>query len=168
MDKPIGISSNSALQKVRKVFKNCKAGYVGTLDPLASGFLPIALGDATKTIKYLESKFKEYIFEVNWGIKTNSGDIEGQVENTCKLYPTETMIKTTTTKFIGQHFQDPQKFSSKKVNGVRAYELARRNAKFELKKKKVSILDFELITTLSKQKSKFYVKCSAGTYVRSL
>ena len=85
------------------------------LDPLASGFLPIALGDATKTIKYLESKFKEYIFEVNWGIKTNSGDIEGTVENTCNLYPTETTIKTTTTKFKGDYFQEPQKFSSKKI-----------------------------------------------------
>ena len=72
LDKPIGLSSNLALQKVRKIFNFCKAGYVGTLDPLASGFLPIALGDATKTIKYLESKNKEYVFEVQWGVKTNS------------------------------------------------------------------------------------------------
>ena len=80
LDKPIGISSNSVLQKVRKIFNYCKAGYVGTLDPLASGFLPIALGDATKTIRYLENKNKEYVFEVEWGIKTNTGDIEGRIE----------------------------------------------------------------------------------------
>ncbi len=168
LDKPIGISSNSALQKVRKIFNFCKAGYVGTLDPLASGFLPIALGDATKTIKFLENKSKEYVFEVQWGIKTNSGDIEGTVEKTSNLYPTENTIKKTLSKFKGDYFQEPQKFSSKKINGIRAYKLARSNTEFKLKKKKISILDLNIISTLSKQKSKFYVKCSSGTYVRSL
>ena len=87
LDKPIGISSNAVLQKVRKIFGYCKAGYVGTLDPLASGFLPIALGDATKTIRYLENISKEYIFEVEWGVKTNTADIEGILEKTCEIYP---------------------------------------------------------------------------------
>ena len=82
LDKPIGISSNAALQQIRKIFNFCKGGYVGTLDPLASGFLPIALGDATKTIKYLENKTKEYVFEVEWGVKTNSADVEGKIEKT--------------------------------------------------------------------------------------
>ena len=168
LDKPIGISSNSVLQKVRKIFNYCKAGYVGTLDPLASGFLPIALGDATKTIRYLENKNKEYVFEVEWGIKTNTGDIEGRVEKIRKTYPSKQMIKKTILGFKGDYFQEPQKFSSKKINGVRAYKLARNNTNFKLKKKKVTIFDLNLISSLSKQRSSFYVKCSSGTYVRSL
>ena len=168
LDKPIGISSNSVLQKIRKIFNYCKAGYVGTLDPLASGFLPIALGDATKTIRYLENKNKEYVFEVEWGIKTNTGDIEGKIEKISKTYPSEQMIKKTILGFKGDYFQEPQKFSSKKINGVRAYKLARNNTNFKLKKKKVTIFDLNLISSLSKQRSSFYVKCSSGTYVRSL
>ena len=168
LDKPIGISSNSALQKVRKIFNYCKAGYVGTLDPLASGFLPIALGDATKTISYLENKNKEYVFEVEWGIKTNTGDMEGRIEKISKTYPSEQIIKKTILGFKGDYFQEPQKFSSKKINGVRAYKLARNNTNFKLKKKKVTIFDLNLISSLSKQRSSFYVKCSSGTYVRSL
>ena len=168
LDKPIGISSNSVLQKVRKIFNYCKAGYVGTLDPLASGFLPIALGDATKTIRYLENKNKEYVFEVEWGIKTNTGDIEGRVEKIRKTYPSKQMIKKTILGFKGDYFQEPQKFSSKKINGVRAYKLARNNTNFKLKKKRVTIFDLNLTSSLSKQRSSFYVKCSSGTYVRSL
>ena len=87
MDKPIGISSNAVLQKKLERFSIfAKFGYVGTLDPLASGFLPIALGDATKTIKYLENKNKEYVFEVEWGVKTNSADVEGKIEKTIKIF----------------------------------------------------------------------------------
>lgn len=168
LDKPIGISSNAVLQKVRKIFGYCKAGYVGTLDPLASGFLPIALGDATKTIRYLENISKEYIFEVEWGVKTNTADIEGIVEKTCEIYPSKENIKNATKKFKGIYFQEPQKFSSKKINGIRAYKLARNNAKFKLSKKKVTIFDLKLTYVLSKKRSLFYVNCSSGTYVRSL
>ena len=155
-------------KKVRKIFNFCKAGYVGTLDPLASGFLPIALGDATKTIKYLEKRNKEYIFEVEWGVKTTSADVEGKIEKTGKIFPNKNMINNSILKFKGDYLQEPQKFSSKKINGVRAYQLARKNAKFNLAKKKVSILDLELTESLSKERSRFYVKCSSGTYVRSL
>ena len=168
LDKPIGISSNAVLQKVRKIFGYCKAGYVGTLDPLASGFLPIALGDATKTIRYLENISKEYIFEVEWGVKTNTADIEGILEKTCEIYPSEEKIKNATKKLMGIYFQEPQKFSSKKINGIRAYKLARNNAKFKLSKKKVTIFDLKLTSVLSKKRSLFYVNCSSGTYVRSL
>ena len=130
--------------------------------------MPIALGDATKTIRYLENKNKEYVFEVEWGIKTNTGDIEGRIEKISKTYPSEQMIKKTILGFKGDYFQEPQKFSSKKINGVRAYKLARNNTNFKLKKKKVTIFDLNLISSLSKQRSSFYVKCSSGTYVRSL
>ena len=130
--------------------------------------MPIALGDATKTIRYLENKNKEYVFEVEWGIKTNTGDIEGKIEKISKTYPSKQMIKKTILGFKGDYFQEPQKFSSKKINGVRAYKLARNNTNFKLKKKKVTIFDLNLISSLSKQRSSFYVKCSSGTYVRSL
>ena len=79
LDKPIGLSSNKVLQSVRKIFNNCKAGYVGTLDPLASGFLPIAIGNATKTIRLVENQTKEYIFTIQWGMKTETGDLEGKI-----------------------------------------------------------------------------------------
>ena len=115
LDKPIGISSNAVLQKIRKIFNFCKAGYVGTLDPLASGFLPIALGDATKTIKYLENKTKEYVL-VEY-VKTNSADVEGKIEKTIKIFPNKKMINNSILKFKGEYLQEPQKFSSKKING---------------------------------------------------
>ena len=112
LDKPIGISSNAVLQKLER-FSILQSGYVGTLDPLASGFLPIALGDATKTIKYLENKNKEYVFEVEWGVKTNSADVEGKIEKTIKIFPNKKMINNSILKFKGEYLQEPQKFSSK-------------------------------------------------------
>ena len=95
LDKPEGISSNNALQRVRKLFLGCKAGYVGTLDPLASGFLPIALGKTTKFIKFLENVHKEYVSSVVWGIKTSTGDQEGKVVEEKKFYPDKEMIKSS-------------------------------------------------------------------------
>ena len=168
LDKPIGISSNLALQKVRKIFNYCKAGYVGTLDPLASGFLPIALGNATKTIKYLDDSNKEYNFEVNWGLKTSSGDLEGNIEEITKNYPSREEILKIIPNFIGYFDQEPHKFSSKKINGVRAYKLARRKLEFKLEKKKIEILNLKLLNCLSETKAYFYVKCSSGCYVRRL
>ena len=168
LDKPIGISSNVALQKVRKIFNYCKAGYVGTLDPLASGFLPIALGNATKTIKYLDDSNKEYNFEVNWGIKTSSGDLEGNIESIKKKYPTRKEILEILPKFLGFYNQEPHRFSSKKVNGIRAYKLARKKLEFKLEKKKIKIFDLRLLSCLSTTRASFYVKCSSGSYVRRL
>ena len=168
LDKPIGISSNLALQKVRKIFNYCKAGYVGTLDPLASGFLPIALGNATKTIKYLDDSNKEYNFEVNWGLKTSSGDLEGNIEEITKNYPSREQILKIIPNFIGYFDQEPHKFSSKKINGIRAYKLARRKLEFKLEKKKIEILDLKLLNCLSETRAYFYVKCSSGCYVRRL
>ncbi len=168
MDKPIGMSSNIALQNVRKIYENCKAGYIGTLDPLASGFLPIALGKATKTIKYLENFSKEYIFAVKWGLKTSTGDLEGETLAKNNNYPDVSLINKTCKSFSGEMLQTPHRFSSKKVNGVRAYELARKNKKFNLKKKKINIYKINFLKQLSQDKTLFSVKCSTGTYIRSL
>ena len=136
LDKPIGVSSNKVLQKVRNIFHNCKAGYVGTLDPLASGFLPIALGKSTKTIKYLSDCYKEYIFEVTWGSRSPTGDLEGEIEKIDNFYPSSEQIRKTFKIFIGDYYQVPHNFSSKKVDGKKAYELSRKKIHIDLKKEK--------------------------------
>ena len=168
LDKPIGISSNKALQKVKKIFHNCKAGYVGTLDPLASGFLPIALGKSTKTIKYLSDYDKEYVFEVTWGMLSSTGDLEGEIQKYNKNYPSSEQIKNIIKNFIGDYYQVPHKFSSKKVNGKKAYEFARKKIHIDLKKEKKKISDLKIINQISESKTFFYIKCSSGTYIRSL
>ena len=114
LDKPIGISSNKALQRVRKIFHYCKAGYVGTLAPLASGFLPIALGKSTKTIRYLSNSDKEYLFEISWGIHSSTGDLEGEVEIINKKHPSLDKIRNVSKNFIGDYNQTAHKYSSKK------------------------------------------------------
>ena len=168
IDKPIGVSSNYILQKVRKIFGNIKAGYVGTLDPLASGFLPIALGNATKTIKFIEGAYKEYVFEVKWGESSTTGDSEGELKKKTKIIPNENKIRETIDNFIGVYHQTPPKFSSKKINGLRAYKLAKKKISFELKKERKKIYDLKIINLVSNKKASFFVKCSPGTYVRSL
>ena len=168
IDKPIGVTSNYVLQKIKKIFKNKKAGYVGTLDPLASGFLPVAIGKATKVISYIENVNKKYVFVVQWGIKTETGDSEGKIIQTKQKYPNENEIKDSLKYFAGQIEQRPPRFSSVKINGSRAYELARKNIQFKTKTRKVTIDKFELLKKISQNKALFYVECSSGTYVRSL
>ena len=135
LDKPIGISSNNALQKVKNLFGNCKAGYVGTLDPLASGFLPIAIGKSTKTIKYMSNYNKEYIFEIRWGSQSSTGDFEGQVKRPLTESQKNEILKAVKI-FGSDYYQTPPKYSAKKINGTKAYKLVRKNVDFELKKKK--------------------------------
>ena len=168
IDKPIGVTSNYVLQKIKKIFKTKKAGYVGTLDPLASGFLPVAIGKATKVISYIENVNKKYVFVVQWGIKTETGDSEGKIIQTKPKYPNEKEIKGSLKYFAGQIEQRPPRFSSVKINGSRAYELARKNIQFKTKTRKVTIDKFELLKKISQNKALFYVECSSGTYVRSL
>ena len=168
LDKPIGVSSNKVLQKVRKIFHNCKAGYVGTLDPLASGFLPIALGKSTKTIKYLSDCDKEYIFEVTWGMHSSTGDLEGEIKKIDNNYPSLEQIRNTLRNFIGDYYQVPHNFSSKKVNGKKAYEFARKKIDIDLKKEKKKITVLKIINQVSESKTLFYIKCGSGTYIRSL
>ncbi|MAI83895.1 MAG: tRNA pseudouridine(55) synthase TruB [Rickettsiales bacterium] len=168
LDKPIGISSNRALQKIRKLFNNCKAGYVGTLDPLASGFLPIALGKATRTIKYIESSDKEYLFTIQWGKKTTTGDLEGDLIKSNSLIPNEERIQNNLKKFIGSLKQTPPKFSAIKVSGKRAYELVRKKVDFKLSKRDITIKSFNLVNVIDKSRAIFNVSCSSGTYVRTL
>ena len=168
LDKPIGITSNFALQKIKRIFNNSKAGFVGTLDPLASGFLPVALGKATKIIPFIEKCDKNYLFTIRWGIKTETGDSEGKVIKESKIYPNKTDILKALKKFSGDIEQIPHKYSSVKIDGQRAHKLARKNVKFQLKKRQIKINNFKLTNNISEKLASFSVDCSAGTYVRSL
>ena len=168
LDKPIGITSNFALQKIKRIFDNSKAGFVGTLDPLASGYLPVALGKATKIIPFIEKCDKRYLFTVRWGIKTETGDSEGKVIKESDIYPNETDILKALNKFSGNIEQFPHKYSSVKINGQRAHKLARKNMNFQLKKRQIKVNKFTLTNSISEKLASFFIDCSAGTYVRSL
>ncbi len=168
LDKPIGVTSNFVLQKVKRIFHNCKAGFVGTLDPLASGFLPVALGSATKIISYIERVDKKYLFTVRWGVKTSTGDSEGEIIQEKKKYPSIESIKNNLNNYIGHLEQITPKFSSVKINGSRAYNLARKNIEFQTKNRKVFVKEIKLLNIISREKAIFSVECSSGTYVRSL
>ena len=168
LDKPIGMTSNYALQKIRKIFRNSKAGFIGTLDPLASGCLPIALGTATKLIKYIEKVNKTYVFTIQWGCKTDTGDSEGNIVDINKNYPDLESIKNKLSDFFGEIVQTPPKFSSLKINGFRAYDLARKGIPFNIRNRKVFIKKIKILEKISSEKTVFSVECSPGTYIRSL
>jgi tRNA pseudouridine55 synthase len=168
IDKPVGLTSNSLLQKVRLNLDKVKAGFVGTLDPLASGCLPIAIGHATKVINLAEKVNKEYIFTILWGKQTDTGDLEGRIINEKKTFPSNKNIQSILSNFIGNIKQTPPKYSSIKINGSRAYLLARNEVSFELKKREVRIFSLKLLRQLSLERAEFYVECSSGTYIRSL
>ncbi|MFL2660576.1 MAG: tRNA pseudouridine(55) synthase TruB [Alphaproteobacteria bacterium] len=168
IDKPIGVTSNFVLQKVRKSFGNCKAGFVGTLDPLASGYLPVAIGSATKIISFIESDIKTYIFTIRWGFRTDTGDLEGDIIEEKNNYPTKLEIQKKLQSHIGRLRQKTPKYSSVKINGLRAYELARRNIPFETKERSIFIRKIKLNRVISRESAVFEVQCSAGTYIRSL
>ena len=168
IDKPIGLTSNSLLQKVRLNLDKAKAGFVGTLGPLASGCLPIAIGHATKVINLAEKVNKEYIFTILWGKQTDTGDLEGRIINEKKTFPSNKNIQSILSNFIGNIKQTPPKYSSIKINGSRAYLLARNEVSFELKKREVRIFSLKLLRQLSLERAEFYVECSSGTYIRSL
>jgi tRNA pseudouridine55 synthase len=167
LNKPKGFSSAYCLNIIKKRFKNLKIGHAGTLDPLAEGVLPIALGEATKTVSLIHLQFKSYLFEMNWGSETDTLDLEGKVINTNYIFPEEKELNVVLKKFKGWQMQMPPKYSAIKVNGKRSYELARQNSEFELEEKKIFIKNIRLLCH-ENNKSLIYVKCNTGTYVRSL
>ena len=167
LDKPKGISSNFAMVKVRKLL-NEKTGYVGTLDPFATGVLPIAVGRARKFIQFIEEGEKEYEFEVIFGTSTDSYDETGKVCKITKIIPTRNQIEKIIPKFLGEIEQIPPKFSAIKINGRRACDLVRQNKLVEIPSRKIFIHDLRLLSFSENNSAKFRVKCSKGTYVRTL
>lgn len=146
LDKPQGLTSTQALGKVRWLLNAQKAGHAGTLDPLATGVLPIALGEATKTIAYVQGAVKTYSFTVQWGSATNTDDSEGEAIATSDTRPTEAQIKALLPKFTGEIEQIPPQFSAIKINGERAYDLARDGETVEIKSRIVWIESLILLT----------------------
>lgn len=168
LDKPLGMSSTQASSFVRRLFKADKAGHAGTLDPFATGILPIALNEATKTIPYVVDGRKIYQFQVTWGEQRTTDDREGEVCATSSHRPTEPEIRAALPQFIGKIQQVPPPYSAIKIQGQRAYKLARSGQEVEMKPREVMIYDFQLAFSDSNDCSTFRVECGTGTYVRSL
>ncbi|WP_135080789.1 tRNA pseudouridine(55) synthase TruB [Terasakiella sp. SH-1] len=168
IDKPLEISSNNVVGKVRWLTKAQKVGHGGTLDPLASGILPLAFGEATKTVSYVMDGTKTYRFEVTWGESRTTDDAEGEVSATSDVRPTEEDIRAVLSNFVGAIEQVPPKYSAIKINGQRAYKLAREDQDVEIKPRTVQINRLELIECPDANRAVFEVDCGKGTYVRSL
>jgi tRNA pseudouridine55 synthase len=167
LNKPKGFSSAYCLNIIKNKFKKIKIGHTGTLDPLAEGVLPVALGEATKAVSLIHLQLKSYLFEIEWGSETDTLDLEGKVINTNNVYPDKKQIQGVLKKFIGHQMQMPPKFSAVKINGKRSYELARNNLEFDMEERKVFIKNIRLLKH-ENNKSLFYIKCGTGTYIRSL
>ncbi len=167
LDKPYGMTSTQAIGRVRRALNARKIGHAGTLDPLASGVLPIALGEATKTIQFMQDKLKTYSFTVKWGEQRDTDDMEGKVIAISDSRPTKEEIHALLVKYTGNIEQVPPLYSAIKVNGERAYDLARNGKKLELKPRNIYIEKLELLEARNNE-ADFEMICGKGTYVRSL
>ncbi|MDN2578368.1 tRNA pseudouridine(55) synthase TruB [Aquibium sp. ELW1220] len=167
-DKPHGMGSTDAVAKIKWLFKADKAGHAGTLDPLASGMLPIALGEATKTVPYVMDGAKVYRFTVTWGEERSTDDLEGQATKTSDLRPSDEQVRTLMPKYTGVIMQAPPQFSAIKIAGERAYDLAREGETIDIPEREVEIGRLDLIEWLDERRTVFEVECGKGTYVRSL
>ena len=167
VNKPKNVSSFDVIRKLKKIFSIKRIGHAGTLDPLATGILPIAFGSATKTIPYLVSSKKEYRFSISWGIRTTTHDMEGEVIDESNFVPSKEDILSAVSDFKGEFYQRPPKYSAVKINGQRAYKLARSGIDFNIKEKKVKLYEL-IIKDHKKNKTEFLAKVGKGFYIRSL
>lgn len=168
LDKPVGMTSTQAVGAVRRAFNAQKAGHAGTLDPLASGILPIALGEATKTVPFAVDGEKVYRFAVRWGAETTTDDAEGPVTRTSEKRPTREEIEALLPSFTGEILQVPPQFSAIKIDGQRAYDLAREGETVELEARPVLIDVLRLEAMPDADTAALVAECGRGTYVRSL
>jgi tRNA pseudouridine55 synthase len=168
LDKPDDMTSTNAVSAIRRIFNAQKAGHAGTLDPLASGILPIALGEATKTVPWLMEAKKTYLFTIKWGVSTDTQDREGKEIATSAVRPTPDAIRGALPAFIGEIEQIPPQFSAVKVDGERAYDLARAGEAVELEPRKVTVYEAELTETESEDLATFRFRSGKGFYIRAL
>ena len=168
LDKPLDVTSTQAVGRVRRAFNAQKAGHAGTLDPLATGILPIALGEATKTVPFLMDADKTYRFTVAWGVATASFDREGEITATSDVRPTLAAVEAALPRFVGEIDQIPPAFSAIKVDGERAYDLAREGVDFELASRKVVIHAARVTGASDADHVEIEIDCGKGTYVRGL
>ena len=166
--KPAGITSNAVLNTIKKKLRPNKIGHLGTLDPSGTGVLPVCINKATKLFDYYLKKDKCYRAIFVFGKETDTLDSDGQVINEDNKKITKQQIENILPKFIGKQAQLPPRYSAKKVEGQRAYELARQDKNFELATKEIEIYDINVITEIDSNKFLFEIKCSSGTYIRSI
>jgi tRNA pseudouridine55 synthase len=167
-DKPVGMSSTQAVAAVRRAANAEKAGHGGTLDPLASGLLPIALGEATKTVQWAMAGAKTYRMTVRWGEATATDDAEGAVSERSPVRPSEAQIRAALPEFTGDIMQIPSTYSAILIDGRRAYDLARAGETVELAPRPIRIDRFELVARDDDDHAIFDVACGKGAYMRSL
>jgi tRNA pseudouridine55 synthase len=167
-DKPLNMSSTQAVGKIRWLFDAEKAGHGGTLDPLATGLLPIALGEATKTVQWAMDGRKTYRFRIKWGAETETDDLEGAITSQSDLRPSKDAVESTLKQFLGEITQVPPIFSALKIGGERAYDLARAGEKPEMQPRQVMIEELRLLDASNPDQADFETVCGKGTYIRAL
>ncbi len=170
LDKPSGIFSKSAASRAARVFDTKKNGHIGTLDPMASGVLPVAIGAATKMVPFIEeraNRIKEYLFAIKFGIETDTLDITGREIKYTDVIPTVDMVQSNLAKFIGKINQIPPIYSAVHIDGRRAYELARNGEIPEIAPRTVEVFSLELLDAID-DVFNFRMSCAPGTYVRSI
>ena len=162
LDKPAGMTSTQAVGAVRRLFDARKAGHAGTLDPLATGILPIAFGEATKTVSFVVDGAKAYRFEVRWGEETDTDDAEGKIVRTSPQRPSRADIEAMLTQFIGEILQTPPQFSAVKIDGNRAYDLARDGEHVVIEPRPVVIDSLRLVDMPDADTAVFEAECGKG------
>ena len=169
IDKPQGITSHDVVDIIRKIFPTVKVGHTGTLDPIATGVLPICIGKATKLSEVLTSEIKKYRVKILLGVETDTYDVTGRIVFASVVKKDEIYIKERIKRFIGKQMQTPPIYSAIRVEGKRAYSYAREGKEIELKPREIEIFDIEDIKVeLDKREVSFTVTCTKGTYIRSL
>lgn len=167
LDKPVGLTSTQAVSRLKRVYNALKAGHAGTLDPLASGILPVAFGEATKTVPFVQDGEKAYRFTVRWGAETDTDDSEGRITRESDARPQRAAIEAALPEFIGDIMQTPPQFSAIKIAGERAYDLAREGETVELKPRAVHVYSLTLLGA-SEDEAEFCMECGKGAYVRAI
>jgi tRNA pseudouridine55 synthase len=163
------VTSFDVVSRIRRILGIKKVGHGGTLDPFATGVLPIAVGEATKTVDYVMACKKKYAFTITFGELRDTGDTEGKTVETSEKIPTKDEIAAVLPKFIGNIEQTPPKYSAIKIDGKRAYDLAREGREFDMKSRTIQIFDLQFLDFDEAEKSaNFIVECGKGTYIRSL
>jgi tRNA pseudouridine55 synthase len=167
LDKPVGLTSTQAVSRLKRIYNAQKAGHAGTLDPLASGILPVAFGEATKTVPFVQDGEKAYRFTVRWGIETDTDDSDGRMTRESAARPERAAIEALLPQFTGEILQTPPQFSAIKIAGERAYDIAREGEQVELKPRAVRIDSLTLIDA-SSDDATFVMECGKGAYVRAI
>jgi tRNA pseudouridine55 synthase len=168
LDKPVGMTSTHAVAVIKRLFSAKRAGHAGTLDPLASGCLPIALGEATKTVPFVVDGRKSYVFTIRWGEERDTDDAEGRVVATNESRPDGPAIQALLPRFLGTIEQAPPRFSAIKIGGERAYDLARDGETVEIAPRAVTIHRLDLLDIPDPDHAVLAAECGKGTYVRAI